>query len=224
MHDSIAAWLVAALCAAPGMAQEAKPAAPAEGQKTEQKKTEPTILKIGDKVAEDVKLSTLDGKDFTFKEVRGKTVVIHFWSTTCPWEKVAEPKLMKLAADYKDKGVVLLAVNANQNEILARPDAAAFGKDAKNKPYAALRSKADEVGMNHEVLVDHGGDVGRLFAAKSTPHCFVIDAQGTLAYSGALDEDGAKKDVPESGQYVRKAVDAVRAGKKVETPTTKPYG
>jgi thiol-disulfide isomerase/thioredoxin len=171
------------------------------------------------------RLTTPEGKDFTFDDVRGKTVVIHFWSTTCPWEKVAEPKIMKLASDYKDKGVVTLAINANQGEIGARPAPEAFEKkDGQELPYAALRAKAEKVGMNHPVLLDHGGDVARLFAAKTTPHCFVLDGKGTLVYSGALDDDGKGQLGDEAKHYVRQAVDAVRAGKKVETSTTKPYG
>jgi thiol-disulfide isomerase/thioredoxin len=222
MRESISVWLAAALCAAAAMAQEAPPAGkPAQ----DPAKAEPTILKIGDQVPPGTKLSTLDGKEFTFKEVRGKTVVIHFWSTVCPSEPVAEPKLLKLASDYRDKDVVVLAINANQNEIGARPEPAAFeSKDKKSLPYASLRAKAEKVGMNHSVLVDHGGDVARLLAARSTPHCFVIDGKGTLAYSGALDDDAGGDLGDGAKQYVRMAVEAVRAGKPVETSTTKPYG
>lgn len=196
--------------------KEAKPATDAEPA---------TPLTVGATLPEDTKLSDLDGKEVTFKSYRGKTVVVHFWSTTCPWEKVAEPKLNQLAESWKGKDVVMLAVNANQNELGPKPDAAAFAaKEEADKPYANLRKKAQEVGMNHSVLVDHGGSFARLLDAKTTPHCFVFDGKGVLAYAGALDNDGGGKLGDKANAYVRDAVDAVLAGKPVATPTTKPYG
>jgi thiol-disulfide isomerase/thioredoxin len=220
MRESTFLWLAVAVLASTATAQA--PGAPARPQDPP-KAAEPAVLNVGDQVPAGLKLATLDGKEFTFQEVRGKTVVIHFWSTVCPSEKVAEPKLMKLAGDYQDKDVVTLAINANQNEIGPRPEPAAF-QDKKNLPYGELRAKAKESGMNHGVLVDHGGDVARLLAAKTTPHCFVVDAKGTLVYSGALDDDPVGKLGDGARQYVRMAVDAARAGKTVETPTTRPYG
>jgi thiol-disulfide isomerase/thioredoxin len=177
-------------------------------------------LKVGAAVPADLKLSDLDGKEFTFESARGKVVVIHFWSIVCPYERVAEPKIHKISEDYAGKDVVVLAINANQGEIGEKPTAESF--KGEDKPYAALRKHVEKTKLNHTVLVDHGGNVGRLFGAKTTPHCFVIDAKGVLRYQGALDSDSqtAEGGVP----YVRNAIDAVMAGKEIEESTTKPYG
>jgi thiol-disulfide isomerase/thioredoxin len=182
----------------------------------------PTVLQVGDTVPEDLQLVDTTGKSFAFKEARGKVVAIHFWSTTCPWEKAAEPKLMQLCKDLTGKDAIMVAINSNAGEIGERPDAAAFdAKDEAARPYANLRKKAEAVQMNHRVLVDHGGTAARLLQAKSTPHCFVVDAKGVLVYSGALDDNGRGE--PKQ-HYLRDAVDAALAGKKVEPATTKPYG
>jgi thiol-disulfide isomerase/thioredoxin len=210
---------------APLLAQESStPTKPAASKQDGDKKAAaPAALKIGDAVPADLQLHDADGKAFAFKDHKGKVVAIHFWSVTCPWEKHAEPKLNQLATDYKGKDVVLVAINANANEIGDAPDAAAFqAKEDKDKPYHGLRKHIGKV--NHTVLFDHTGDVARTFGAKTTPHCFVIDKEGKLAYAGGLDSDGKSSEVEASGQYVRLAIDATLAGKKVETPTAEAYG
>ena len=106
--------LTAALCAVlvtVGVrAQDAE-----KGQEHPAKTSAP--LSVGSAIPADLKLKDIDGKEFAFKDQLGKIVVVHFWSITCPWETVAEPKIQKLCADYKDKDVVFVAINANKGEI-----------------------------------------------------------------------------------------------------------
>jgi thiol-disulfide isomerase/thioredoxin len=217
MKTLVTASLAATLLLGAGMAQGGTEAGQAEKAKPEKK--EP--LKVGKEVPADLKLTDLDGKEFTFESARGKVVVIHFWSILCPWEKKAEPKIAKIADDHAGKDVVVLAINSNQAEIGEQPAAEAFRKDGE-KPYASIRKHVERTKFNHTVLVDHSGDVARFFGASRTPHCFVIDAKGVLRYAGALDEDGKTEEggVP----YVRNAIDAVMAGKEIEDNNTKPYG
>jgi thiol-disulfide isomerase/thioredoxin len=222
---TIPAALLAASFAVPILAQEGETKPPAQAATQDPAAKAPAVLEVGATVPTDLGLTDLDGKEFSFGDVRGKTVVIHFWSITCPWEKVAEPKLCKIAADYQDKDVVVVAINANAGEIGAQPDAAAFAsEDESKKPYGKIRKHVEKTSLNHRVLIDHSGDVARRFAAQSTPHCFVVDAKGKLVYSGALDNDGKGTLGDKAQHYVRDAVDAVQAGKDVATSTTKPYG
>lgn len=221
------AMLALAALAASAMAQ-ADPAgkAPARDAKQEAaQKPKPTVLTVGAELPADLTLKDTNGKAFSFAAHKGKVVFVHWWSTTCPWEVTAEPKINKLCADFKEKDVVVVAINSNAGEIGKEPEAAAFdAKEANDKPYAKLRKKAEASGLDHTILVDHAGDVARLFGAKSTPHCFVIDTKGVLAYQGALDGDGKAAEVEADKQYVRSAIEALRAGKPVAVPTTKPYG
>jgi hypothetical protein len=66
-------------------------------------------------------------------------------------------------------------------------------------------------------LIDGDGAVGHAYGAKTTPHCFVIDASGVLAYAGAIDDQGDKN-------YVVSTVQALKDGKPVSPATTKAYG
>ena len=60
-----------------------------------------------------------------------------------------------------------------------------------------------------------------MYGAKTTPHCYVIDAAGVLVYQGAIDDNQSG-----SGKtnYVVNAVTQLKAGEKVSPSETKPYG
>ena len=74
-------------------------------------------------------------------------------------------------------------------------------------------------------LDDHSGTIGHLYGMKTTPHMFVIAADGTLVYDGAIDNRPEPYGDPRTAKnYVRAAVDELLAGKPVEVAQTKPYG
>jgi thiol-disulfide isomerase/thioredoxin len=168
---------------------------------------------IGAVVPKDIVLKDIFGKDVTLGDHRGKVVFIHFWSIVCPYEKLAEPKCIELQKQYGDK-LVEIAINANQGELKA---------DASGS-YGNLRDHVQQAGVNFLVAVDPGNKVTDLFGGTNTPHCFIIDKDGTLRYSGALDDDPRGEKGAQATPYVRNAIDAVLAGKAVAAPTTKPYG
>lgn len=186
---------------------------------------QPKALAVGEVLPKDLALHDLDGKVHKLADLRGKVVVLHFWSKVCPSEVVAEPKLNALCKDYEKKDVIVLGVAANAGEIGEKPEAKAFEeKDATKRPYADLRKKATESAVNHAILADHGAVLGKLLAARTTPHTFVIGKDGALAYTGALDDDANGKNPERAANFVRNAVDALLDGKTVEVSTTKPYG
>jgi thiol-disulfide isomerase/thioredoxin len=199
---------------------DGKPAAPADAKPAEKPEAE-RPLKLGATVHESVALRDMDGKSITFKDLRGKTVLIHFWSDRCPAEKHADPVMKQLESYYKDKkDVVIIGIASNQGEIGPAPEA---GADF-SKLYENYRKKLKEIGFTHKIYIDHGNKLSDLFQAVTTPHCFVVDAKGALRYSGALDDnlDESKGDAAKI--YVRDAVDALLAGKDIEVKETKPYG
>jgi thiol-disulfide isomerase/thioredoxin len=174
----------------------------------------PAPFVVGATIAKDITLTGIDGKIHTLGDYRGKVVFIHFWSIVCPYEKLAEPKCIELQKSLGPKGVVQIAINANQGEL----------KSDGGEPYARLREHVAQAGVNFLVTVDPGNKITDMFGGQSTPHCFVIDRDGVLRYSGALDDDPRGTKGPAATSYVRDAIDAVLAGTPVATPTTKPYG
>src|SRR5262249_18575230 len=71
------------------------------------------------------------------------------------------------------------------------------------------------------ILLDESGKVGHTYGAKTTPHCFVINAKGVLVYAGAID-DGEHGNP--TVNYIEKAVEQTLKGETVSTPETKSYG
>lgn len=71
--------------------------------------------KTSAKTAEQFTATTIDGQNFDLEEMKGKVIVLTFWGTRCPICISEIPELNKLAADYKDKDVIFLAISA-ENE------------------------------------------------------------------------------------------------------------
>lgn len=167
--------------------------------------------------APDFTLPDLDGKTLRLSDFRGKTVVLEWFNPGCPFVQKSHTKgsLVDTAARLTKTGVVWLAINSSA------PGKQGHGLDVNRKA-------KEQYGLSHPVLLDESGAVGRLYGATSTPHMYVIDAQGKLVYRGAIDNspDG-EAESPSDGKlvrYVEDAVSAVAAGKPVAVAETKAYG
>jgi hypothetical protein len=138
--------------------------------------------------------------------------VLEWLNFECPFVQHHYDKaktMVGLANKYKDKGVVWLAINSTSHT-----------KPADNKAFASGKK------LPYPLLDDRSGKVGRAYGARTTPHMFVINAAGAIAYEGAIDNSPLGK--TPAGQkpvnYVDKALAELVAGKEVSTPRTKPYG
>lgn len=167
--------------------------------------------------APDFTLKDLDGKDVKLSSFKGKTVVLEWFNPECPYVKASHTKgsLVDTAKRAAKKGVVWLAINSG-----------APGKQGAGAEKSRAGVKA--FGLEHPVLLDESGAVGKAYGATNTPHLFVIDAKGTLVYRGAIDNspDGEGQS-PKDGKltnYVDAALDDLAAGRAVKTPDTKAYG
>ena len=80
-----------------------------------------------------------------------------------------------------------------------------------------------EYEMPFPVLIDESGEVGRAYGAKTTPHMFIITADGVVAYNGAIDDDRSADKLGETN-HVAVALKEIGSGNGVSTPATQPYG
>ena len=86
---------------------------------------------------------------------------------------------------------------------------------------------ADEAGAQHDYkIMDESGKIGQAYGAQTTPHMYVIDGQGTLVYAGAIDDNPSPRHntVEGANNYVLAAMENLKAGEPVATPTSQPYG
>jgi hypothetical protein len=113
------------------------------------------------------------------------------------------------------KGVVWLSVNSTHS-----------GAGDYMAPAALAGWMKDQGGAPTATLMDADGKVGRAYGARTTPHLYVIDPNGTLVYAGAIDSNPSANpaDVRTATNYVNQAVAEVVAGKPVSLPVTQAYG
>jgi peroxiredoxin len=167
--------------------------------------------------APDFSLKDLDGKAVKLSDLRGHVVVLEWFNPGCPFVRASHTRgtLVGEAARQVQRGVIWLAVNSS-----------APGKQGSGAE--ENRAAARQYHMDHPVLLDESGQVGRAFGATNTPGMFVIDRDGRLAYRGAIDNspDG-EGESPQGGKlvdYVSSAVDDLQAGRPVRQPETRQYG
>jgi len=161
-------------------------------------------------------LKDLGGKSIALADYKDKTVVLEWFNPECPYVRASHTKgsLVDTAKQMTSKGVVWLAVNS------AAPGRQGAGVDKNREAQKAF-------GLEHPILLDENGEVGKAYGATNTPHMYVI-AKGKLVYRGAIDNspDGEKGE-PQGGtlvNYVTAALDDVAAGRPVRTAETKAYG
>lgn len=162
-------------------------------------------------------LTDTQGTSHNLSDFKGKFVVLEWVNHGCPFVKkfYRVGEMQKLQADYTGKGVVWLSICSS-----------APGKQG-NMSAEEWNAYNDE----HEVaasavLIDEDGTVGKQYGARTTPHMYVINPEGTLIYQGAIDSIRSTEsdDIADAENYVRSALDAAMAGKAVVTTQTEPYG
>ena len=169
------------------------------------------------KPAPDFSLTGTDGKTWKLSEQKGKTVVLEWFNEGCPFvqKHYTTGNMQKLQKEITSKGVVWMTILSSAPGKQGYVTASQLGKDL-----ARLKA-ASTVG-----LVDPTGVAGKAFEAKTTPHLFVVNAEGLLVYDGAIDDNSSAdpKTVSGAKNYVRSAVDSLLKGEAVKESTTKPYG
>ncbi|MEE9296426.1 MAG: redoxin domain-containing protein [Phycisphaerae bacterium] len=166
-------------------------------------------------------LTTLQGGEIKLSDYKGKIVVLEWTNHQCPVVQryvVKQKSMQSTLASLKEKAPEAGA-GRNMDVVWLAIDSSHFCREKKTdiqKYYEAQK-------IDYPYLLDASGKVGRRYGAKTTPHMFVIDQKGILAYAGSLDDDrygGAEN----PRNYVAEAVTALLNGSTVEVSKTKPFG
>jgi peroxiredoxin len=170
--------------------------------------SENRALAVGDAAPEWKDLEGVDDEKHSLGDIKdAKAIVVVFTCNHCPVAQAYEDRIIQLAADYKDKGVEVVAINVNNN-------------DADKLP--AMKERAEEKGFKFDYLYDPSQEIGRAFGATVTPHAFLLDGEKKLVYVGAIDDNMEASEVKEN--YLRDAIDSVLAGSNPAKESTKPAG
>jgi hypothetical protein len=161
------------------------------------------------------------GKSHSLADYAGKWVVLEWFNHGCPYTKkhyelvngVGNSQAMQ--QEYTKRGVVWLSVVSSGPGRQGYTSAEKADEQARKKgatPTAIIR--------------DTAGVLGRLYGARNTPQYAIIDAEGVLRYSGAIDnrQTSSAKDIAGATNYVRAALDSGLAGRPIAVAQTQPYG
>jgi peroxiredoxin len=158
-----------------------------------------------------------NGVEHSLSDFKGKNVVLEWSNHECPFVvKHYEPgNMQKLQKEATENGTIWLTIVSS-----------AEGKQGSTTAAEANKIMEEVGAMSTARFLDPTGEIGKLYEAKTTPHMFVIDKEGTLAYAGAIDSDSSfsQESIKGATNYVTDALAALEAGEEIKVTSTKPYG
>lgn len=151
--------------------------------------------------------ATGEESSLTLDDIKEPIVVLVFLGNHCPVVQAYEERLIDFTKDYRDKGVKVVGVSVN---------------DMDSDRLPAIKQYTKDKGSNYIYGYDENGKIGHDYGATHTPQFFVLDQDRTIRYMGAMDDNRNESKVKQT--YLRDAVDALLAGKALETEETRPGG
>lgn len=157
------------------------------------------------------------GESVALSSYKGNVVVLEWHNPDCPFVRkhYGSGNMQKLQTEAHDDGITWLTINSN-----------APGREGNLTPaQAAEYIKTHGMRVTH-YITDPEGTIGHLYGATSTPTMVVIDKDGTLVYRGAIDDKPTanQSDIPDASNYVRAALESLKAGTPVAVGSTQSYG
>lgn len=158
-----------------------------------------------------------NGNEISLSDFKGKNVVLEWTNHGCPFvvKHYGSGNMQKLQKKYTREGVIWLSIVSS-----------AKGKQGNTTPTQANTLMIEQGSKPTVRILDPSGEIGKLYGARTTPHMFVIDKKGILAYMGAIDDDPSHKPEGIKGatNYVAAALESLAKDEEVEVAATKPYG
>ena len=170
-----------------------------------------TGYQIGDK-ATDFSLKNVDDTFVSMSDYPdAEGFIVIFTCNTCPYAKLYEDRIQELHETYANSGFPVIAINPNDPEM------------SPGDSFQKMKDRASEKSFGFPYLFDAGQVVFPQYGATKTPHVYLLDKDLIVKYIGAIDDnpqDAGMVDV----NYINKAIEAIRNGRKVDPATTKAIG
>ncbi len=167
--------------------------------------------------APDFTLTDTQGNTHSLSDFSGSYVVLEWTNHQCPFvvKHYSEGHMQALQEAMVDEGVVWLQIVSS-----------APGKQGYVTPEEGEALREEHGHQSTAMLLDPDGKVGRLYDARTTPHMYLIDPEGTLIYQGAIDSVKSVRasDIEGATNYMKAAYKAHRKGETVDPSETTAYG
>lgn len=160
---------------------------------------------------------TTGGETVSLSDFHGRTVVLEWTNHGCPFVQAHYDagNMQDTQRFARDHGAVWLTIISS-----------APGKQGYVSAAEADRLTQTRAAAPHHVILDPTGEIGRLYGATRTPHMFVIEADGSVAYMGAIDDQPRpwRGDISKANNYVKTALTSLAAGEPIADAATAAYG
>jgi peroxiredoxin len=187
--------------------------------RAEDKSNEVRPLALG-AAAPDFKLPGVDGKEYALKDfAAARVLVVIFTCNHCPTAQAYEDRIIKMHADYKDKGVAVVAINPNDPSAVRLDE---LGYSDLGDSFEDMKTRAKDKKFPFPYLND--GETQRTakaYGVLATPHVFIFDQDRKLRYVGRFDDAEVKA---VKSHDARNAVETLLAGKSVSVAQTRVFG
>ena len=180
---------------------------------------QPPMLAIGSS-APDFKLKGVDDKTYSLESFKdANLLVIIFTCNHCPTAQAYEQLIIQLHADFKDKGVALVAINPNSNVGLRLDE---LGYTEIGDSFEEMKMRAKDKDFKFPYLYDgETQSTAKAYGVVATPHVYIFDKARKLRYVGRIDDSEVKT---VTSTDARNAIEALLAGKPVPVEKTKVFG
>ena len=161
-------------------------------------RTPSTMVELGTKAPGFVLPDTASGRNLSLEDVKSKVAtVIMFICNHCPFVKHVNAELVRLANDYKNKGIGFVAISSN--DVINHPE------DAPG----LMTLVAKQLKYPFPYLYDESQETAKAYDAACTPDFFIYDKDLHLVYRGQLDDSRPGNEIPVTGKDIRQALDCL---------------
>jgi len=166
--------------------------------------TESTSVALGSPAPNFHLLDVVSNRYYSLDDLASsKATVIMFICNHCPFVKHVNAGMVKLANDYRSKGIGFIAISSN---------------DVENYPADAphlMKENAQQEGFTFPYLYDKTQEVAKAYDAACTPDFYIFDKDLKLVYRGQLDDSRPNNGIPVTGNDMRTALDALLNGEQI---------
>jgi len=132
-------------------------------------------------------------------------VLVMFICRHCPYVVHVEQELARIGRDYHESTLGIVAISSN--------DPVGYPDDAPQR----LKQMAERLGFTFPFCWDETQEVAKAYRAACTPDFYLFDSERRLVYRGQLDDSRPGNNKPVTGRDLRAAIEAVLAGKPVDS-------
>ena len=178
------------------------------------------ILPLGSS-APDFSLPGVDEKIHQLADYRSSPIlVVVFTCNHCPIAQMYEQRIQRLEADYRNRGVAVVAIQPNDPKAIRIDE---LDSSDISDTLDEMKIRVAYKNLHYPYLYDgETQSVTRAYGPQATPHVFIFDKDRKLRYEGRMDNSYRKELV--TSEDARNAIDALLAGREVPVKKTGFFG